>query len=79
MTRFYLEDDATQVTVVEEYEADEVFVGIQIKDFRDKVTFWGKGDIRETFRKALSLLDNYYEERDNAFARLHRGQGPDVV
>lgn len=27
------------------------------------VTFWGKQDLREVLRKALSMLDSHYEQR----------------
>lgn len=30
------------------------------------VTFWGKRDLRETLRKALALLDQYYEIKQDA-------------
>lgn len=78
MTNIYLNENVP-IDLVEDYEADEVFVGICFRFLTGDVTFWGTGDIRGSFKKALDRLDNYYKERDNAFARLHRGSGPDVA
>ena len=33
-------------------------------DDSSAVTFWGKRDLREVFRKALAMLDDHYSSRD---------------
>lgn len=40
------------------------FLHRQGDDDSSAVTFWGKRDIREVLQKALTMLDDYYIEKD---------------
>jgi hypothetical protein len=69
--RIYLELPVTR-QIVEDTHAGAVMRTVQVKgpfmhtpddDDSAAVTFWGKRDLRDTFRKAIQLLDQHYADR----------------
>ena len=59
--RFYLELPATRPDG-EQFAAP--FIHRPGDDDSAAVTFWGKQDLRPLLRRALNILDEYYEERE---------------
>lgn len=66
--RIYLELPVTR-QIVEDSQGGAMMRTVQVKgpfmhrpddDDSAAVTFWGKRDLRDTFRKALALLDAHY-------------------
>lgn len=69
--RIYLELPVTR-QIVEDSQGGAMMRTVQVKgpfmhrpddDDSAAVTFWGKRDLRDTFRKALALLDAHYANR----------------
>jgi len=80
--RIYLELPVTK-KIVEQTHAGAVYKTVQVQgpfmhspddDDSAAVTFWGKRDLRDTFRKALALLDDHYAKRAERLSEPHRQQ-----
>jgi hypothetical protein len=61
--RFYLELPVTNINTGDQMRGP--FVHGPGDDDSSAVTFWGKQSFREVLQKALTLLDQYYEERES--------------
>lgn len=61
--RFYLYMPVTLNGVDGVYQCKGPFIHRPGDDDSAAVTFWGKRDLRDVLRKALSLLDEHYEQR----------------